>query len=276
MQVLFEFNNVSHLRSEALLGIRPHKDARAANIVFLNNTIAKAEDRSLLTSKQYPMYERKIIDNKFNILCDCNVMMTFKKLLGIGNTSDYTDLAILKAVTQKSLCKWHVNGRSYTKVEGYVTRYCTLPLTAIVASTTVAVLLLLLVVVCVVCTKRVKKARKEANYIGECYLSQSFSALHSNPKFPTSSMTGHPSQTLELSLPSTTDYPSQALEPTSPTQPWVVAVPEVKTYKEIELNVAYEHTEPMNVNLRDSFHPEPRPLLDLQHRTQIRSSCPFN
>ena len=261
MQVLFEFNQVFHLESEALLDIRPHKEARAANIVFLNNTIVNADEHSLLTSKQYPEHERKIIDTKFNIPCNCSIMMIFKKLLGITNTSDYSDLAIFKTVTKKSLCQVSDKARFYTKIEGYVSKNCTLPITIIVAGTIVAVVILILVIVCMICTRRVQKAREEANYLGECHISQSFSTLQSNSQFHMSSMKGHPGQSWEL---------------TSPLQPWVMAVPEVKTYQEMELNVAYEHTEPIKVSLRDSFPHEPGPLLDLQYKTKMRSSCPFN
>ncbi|KAG0697767.1 hypothetical protein GWK47_026234 [Chionoecetes opilio] len=258
-QVLFEFNHVAHLRSEALLGIRPHSDARAANIVFLNNTIAKADEHSLLISRQYPMHERKIIDNKFNIICDCNVKRTFEKLLGISSMSAYDDYETFKVVTAKSLCQEDATARSFTTVARYAAQHCTLPIIAIVAGTSVGAVTLILVLVCLVCARRVRKARERASYLEDCRFSHSFSTLHTT------------SQPHVASL-------SQVLEPPSPSpfQPWVVAVPEVKTYKELELNVAYEHTEPMKVSLRDMYIPEPRPLADLQYNAQMRSSCPFN
>lgn len=260
-QVKFEFNQVLHLRSEALLGIRPERDAQAANIVFLNNTIIKADDHSLLTSMQYPMHERKIVNNKFNISCDCNVITTFKKLLGINSSSGHDSLEIFEAVIKKSLCQVSDSAGSYAKVYKYKAQNCTLPITMIVAGTCVGVAVLLLVIVSVVCSRRVQKAREEANYLGECCFSQSFSTLHSNTHVPMSPINAQP---------------NQSWEPTTPLQPWVVAVPEVKTYTETELNVAFEHTEPIKVGLRESFCPEPGPLLDLQRRTQARSSCPFN
>lgn len=260
-QVKFEFNKVLHLRSEALLGIRPHRDAQAANIVFLNNTIMEADEHALLTSMQYPMHERKIVNNKFNIPCNCNVITTFKKLLGINSSSDHDSLEIFEAVIKKSLCQEYTSARSYAKVYKYKSQNCTLPITMIVAGTCVGVAILLLVIVTVICSRRVQKAREEANYLGECCFSQSFSTLHSSTHVPMSPVSGNP---------------NQSWEPTTCLQPWVVAVPEVKTYKETELNVAFEHTEPIKVSLRDSFCPEPGPLLDLQHRTQVRSSCPFN
>lgn len=188
-------------------------------------------------------------------------MTTFENLLGISNTSGYDDLAMYKTVIRKSLCQVQPKVGLYTRVTQYYDQKCTLPITEIVASTTVGVILLLLIVVWVVCSRRVKKAREEANYIGECTISQSFSTLHSNHQH-------------SLSL--ATSQPNQPWESTGAIQPWVVAVPEVKTYKETELNVAFEHTEPMNISLRDNFHPEPGPLLDHKRRTQIRSSCPFN
>lgn len=245
-----------------MLGIQPQKDSRAANIVFLNNTIVQADEHSLLTDRQYPKHEREIINNIFNIPCDCEVVTVFKSLLGITSESDYQDLKTLQEVTDKSLCQVLDKEKySYTKVQVYMTDKCTLPVTEIVAVTVVGVVIIILVVVCVVCNHRVKKARDEANYLGECCFSQSFSTLHSNPQPPMSSIVGHP---------------SQAWDPTSPLQPWVVAVPEVKTYKETELNVSYEHTEPMNVSIRESLPMEPGQILDLQRRTQMRSSCPFN
>ncbi|XP_045128035.1 uncharacterized protein LOC123514290 isoform X2 [Portunus trituberculatus] len=252
-QVRFEFNEVLHLRSGALLGIRPHKEAQAVNIVFLNNTIVEADEHSLLTSMQYPMHERTIINNKFNIPCDCNVITTFKKLLGINSSSGHESLEIFETVIKKSLCHVSASTRSYALVYKYKTRNCTLPITMIVAGTCMGVAILLLVIVSVICSRRVKKAREEANYLGECCFSQSFSTLHSNTHVPMSPMNGHS---------------NQSWEPTTPLQPWVVAVPEVKTYKETELNVSFEHTEPMKVSLRDSFCPEPGPLLDLQRNTQ--------
>ena len=250
-----------HLRPGALLGIRPHKDAQAVSIVFLNNTIVKSEEHSLLTSVQYPRHERIIIDNKFNIPCDCNVIATFKKLLGINNSSSHDSLEIFEAVIKKSLCQVSASTRSYAMVHKYKTQNCTLPITMIVAGTFVGAAILLLVIVSIICSRRVKKAREEANYLGECCFSQSFSTLHSNTQVPMSSINGPCSQSWESA---------------TPLQPWVVAVPEVKTYKETELNVSYERTEPMKVSLRDSFCPEPGPLLDLQRKTQMRSSCPFN
>lgn len=260
-QVLFEFNKVSHLGSEALLGIQPQKDSRAANVVFLNNTILKADERSLLTDSRYPMHERKIINNMFNISCDCQVMTAFESLLGITSSSDYEDIKMFQVVTRRSFCKGIGSVKSYIKVQAHMTHNCTVPITIIAAGTAVGVVILILVVVCVVCNYRVRKAREEANYLGECCFSQSFSTLHSNPQPLMSPISG---------------LPGQPWDPTSPLQPWVMAVPEVKTYKETELNVSYEHTEPMNVSLRESFPLEPGQILDLQRRTQMRSSCPFN
>lgn len=263
LQVLFELNNVLHLGSEALLGIQPYKDSRAANIVFLNNTIVKADERSLLTDERYPPHERKIIDNKFNIPCDCQIMTAFERLLGVTNRNDYQNLKIFQAVTQKSFCQDLVIGsmKSYIKVQAYNTDNCTLPITVIAGGTAVGVVVLILLVVCVVCNQRVQKARDEANYLGGCCVSQSFSTLQSNTQPHMSSVLGSP---------------SQPWDPTCPLQPWVVAVPEVKTYQETEINVSYEHTEPMNVSIRESFPHEPGQILDLQCRSQMRSSCPFN
>nr|XP_053645287.1 uncharacterized protein LOC128697544 [Cherax quadricarinatus] len=90
-QVLFEYNYVMYLGADALAAIKPYPNARGANIVFLNNTVEKAVNRSLVISRNYPSYERKILDNRFNILCECNIHDTFKQLLGISEKSDYND-----------------------------------------------------------------------------------------------------------------------------------------------------------------------------------------
>lgn len=187
-------------------------------------------------------------------------MRAFGSLLGITNINDNQDI-MFQTVTRESFCQVPGNVKSYVKVQPHMTTNCTLPITIIAAGTAVGVVLLILVVVCVVCNRRVQKARDEANYLGECSFSRSFTSLHCNP---------HPF-TSSLSKP-----PSQSCEPSSPTQPWVMAVPEVKTYKETELNVSYERTEPMNVSMGSISTIEPGQMLDLQRRTQMRASCPFN
>lgn len=188
-------------------------------------------------------------------------MTAFESLMGITSSSNYEDIKMFQAVTERSLCHGIGSVKSYIKVQAHMTHNCTLPITIIAAGTAVGVVILILVVVCVVCNYRVRKAQEEANYLGECCFSQSFSTLQSNPQPPLASIPG---------------LPSQPWDPVSSLQPWVVAVPEVKTYKETELNVSFEHTEPMNVSIRESFPLEPGQILDLQHRTQMRSSCPFN
>lgn len=187
-------------------------------------------------------------------------MTAFGSLLGITNINDNQDI-MFQTVTRESFCQVLGSVKSYIKVQPHMTTNCTIPITIIAAGTAVGVVLLILVVVCVVCNRRVQKARDEANYLGECSFSQSFSTLHCNPHPFTSSLS---------------EPPSQSWDPTSPIQPWVMAMPEVKTYKETELNVSYEHTEPMNVSIRDISMLEPGQILDLQRRTQMRASCPFN
>lgn len=257
-QVLFEYNFVSHLGPEALMGIRPSKKGRGANIVFLNNTVTKVENKSLAISKAYPIHERKVLDNRFNIVCDCKIHGTFKQLLGISGKSDYDDELTYQSVIEKSRCQRFAHLSLYKNVKDYYNENCmSAPIAIIASATTVIIVIIITIIVCVVCTRRAEKAKEEANYLGECCFSHSFSTLHSNiaPLSP-----GHSHQ-------------CQSFEYSNTLQPWIVAVPEVKTYQEAEVNVHYENTEPMNVSLRGSY---PEPQVELQRRVQVRASCPFN
>ncbi|XP_069950167.1 uncharacterized protein [Cherax quadricarinatus] len=259
-QVLFEYNYVMYLGADALAAIKPYPNARGANIVFLNNTVEKAVNRSLVISRNYPSYERKILDNRFNILCECNIHDTFKQLLGISEKSDYNDQLTQQVVIEKSRCQRKSGLALYKNVRVYYSEECTstsLPL--IISATSVVVVIIIAIIVCIVCIRRAEKAKEEANYLGECCYSQSFSTLHSNAG-PLSPLHGHHCFSFENG---------------NSLQPWVVAVPEVKTYQETEVDVHYEHTEPINVNIRGSY-PEPTSPIDFQRRVHTRASCPFN
>lgn len=244
------------------MGIKPFADARGANIVFLNNTIAEAENGSLLISKIYPAHERKVLGNKFNIVCDCNLKNTFKYLMGKSEDGDYYDEATYQAVIEKSECqKYKKIGGSYENINEYHSKSCNLPipLPIIISASTVALAIIIIIIVCVVCNRHVQKAKEEVNYLGECYNSQSFSTLHST--HGPHSVQGY-------------DHPCQSWDSGNNIQQWVVAVPEVRTYQETEVDVHYEHTEPMTASIRDSYPIEPR--LDILRKSQARSSCPFN
>ncbi|KAG7174405.1 hypothetical protein Hamer_G003346 [Homarus americanus] len=257
-QVLFEYNSVSHLGSEALMGIKPSGYARGANIVFLNNSIAKADNGSLATSRNYPAHERKVLDNKFGIVCDCNIKLNFRHLLGITTENDYYDQSTYQTVIEKSLCQRFAEVETYKYIESYYNEECTpLPLPIIISASIVLALIIITIIVCVVCTQRAARAKEEANYLGECCYSHSFSTLHSNPG-PLVPLQNHQCQSWERG---------------NNIQSWVMAVPEVKTYQETEVEMHYEHTEPMNVSLRGSY---PEPLIDFHRKTQVRASCPFN
>ncbi|XP_071530065.1 uncharacterized protein [Panulirus ornatus] len=257
-QVLFANNYVSHMGSEALLGIRPYENALGANIVFLNNTVVEAEERSLVTNRRYLRHERQVLNNKLNIVCNCNIKHTFQHLLGISNKSDHHDQASYHAVTEKFWCQRFEDIAVYTNAENYHYENCTpVPIPIIASATFVIIVIIITIIVGVVCTQRAKKAKEEANYLGECCYSHSFSTLHSNP----GPLTSHVHQ-------------CNSSESGSYVQPWVVAVPEVKTYQETEVDVHYEHTEPMKINFREKNFPEPRS--DFQRIGKIRASYPFN
>lgn len=255
--MLFKYNNVKHLGPAALLGIQPNVEAFSANIVFLNNTVEKAENRSLLISRKYPAHERKVLENKFDLICECDIELQFQGLLGITAKSDHYDNATYQAIVEDSLCKRYEDLLMYVNIEEYLQDNCVpLPLPIIISVTVVIAAVIITIVVCVVCSRRAAKAKEEASYLGESCFSNSFSTLHSNH---------------QLQSPLSTECHSW--ERGNNLQPWVMAVPEVKTYQETEVHVLYEHTEPMNVSIRGSY---PDPRIDFLRQAQVRASCPFN
>ncbi|XP_037787017.1 uncharacterized protein LOC119582673 [Penaeus monodon] len=256
-QVLFKYNEVKHLGPEALLAIQPNAAAVSANIVFLNNTVVKADNQSLLISNRYPVHERRVLENRFNFVCDCEIGLQFQGLMGITENSNHFENATYKAVLEESLCRKYEDLILYINIDKYLKDNCfPVPLPIVISSTIVAVAVIVTIVVCIVCSKRAARAKEEA-YLGESCFSNSFSTLHSNHH------------------PQATSYGSDchSWERCNNLQPWVMAVPEVKTYQETEVHVLYEHTEPMNVSIRGSCHD---PKVDLQRQVQVRASCPFN
>lgn len=256
-QVLFKYNEVKHLGSEALLAIQPNAAAISANIVFLNNTVVKADNQSLLISNQYPVHERRVLENRFNFVCDCDIGFQFQGLMGITEKSNHFENATYTAVLEESMCKKYEDLILYININKYLKDNCfPVPLPIVISSTIVAAAVIVTIVVCVVCSRRAARAREEA-YLGESCFSNSFSTLHSNhhPQAPPYGSDCH------------------SWERCNNLQPWVMAVPEVKTYQETEVHVLYEHTEPMNVSIRGSCYD---PKVDLQRQAQVRASCPFN
>ncbi|XP_063604991.1 uncharacterized protein LOC134780285 isoform X1 [Penaeus indicus] len=256
-QVLFKYNEVKHLGPEALLAIQPNAAAVSANIIFLNNTVVKADNQSLLISNRYPVHERRVLGNRFNFVCDCEIGLQFHGLMGITENSSHFENATYKAVLEESQCRKYEDLILYDNINNYLKDNCfPVPLPIVISSTIVAVAVIVTIVVCIVCSRRAARAKEEA-YLGESCFSNSFSTLHSNHH------------------PQATSYGSDchSWERCNNLQPWVMAVPEVKTYQETEVHVLYEHTEPMNVSIRGSCHD---PKVDLQRQAQVRASCPFN
>lgn len=243
--------------------VRPYGGERGASIVFLNNTVFNAENGSLAISSLYPIHERKILDNRFFVSCSCRIEEVFRALLGVSkekNKSDDIAQLTLDAMLAKSRCRRYKSIMTFTRVEAYLDDVCaSLPIPIIVSGAIVAIAILITVTVSIICIRRAQKAKEEANYLGECSYSHSFSTLHTGPMSPA------------IALSHSWDRAGG-----ESSQPWVMAVPEIKTYQETELHVDYEHTEPIAGNTRVFFPAEPGPLLDLQRKTHMRSSCPFN
>ncbi|XP_066978463.1 uncharacterized protein [Macrobrachium rosenbergii] len=255
-QVLFEFNRVFYLGSEALVGITP--TGRGSNLVFMNNTVFSLGSKSLLISNKYPLHERKILDNNFNILCDCHIKEKFLPFMDISHLSSHHDNLTYSKLMASSSCRRYAASNIYNNIEGYLTNNCSpVPLPIIVSAAVVVTVVIITIIVCVVCTKRAEKAKEEANYLGECCYSHSFSTLNSGNQASVSS---------PFSACSSWERSKQL-------QPWVIAVPEVKTYQETEVNVRYEQTDPLNASVRGSYQD---PTIDFQQRAGVRASCPFN
>ncbi|XP_064119625.1 uncharacterized protein LOC135224512 [Macrobrachium nipponense] len=255
-QVLFEFNRVFYLGSEALVGITP--TGRGSNLVFMNNTVFKLGSKSLLISNRYPLHERKILDNNFNILCECQIKEKFLPFMDISHLSSHHDNLTYRKLMESSSCRRYAASNIYNNIEEYLTNNCApVPLPIIVSAAAVVTVVIITIIVCIVCTKRAEKAKEEANYLGECCYSHSFSTLNS----------GNPAS---MSSPFSA---CSSWERSKQLQPWVIAVPEVKTYQETEVNVRYEQTDPLNASLRGSYQ---EPTIDFQQRAGVRASCPFN
>lgn len=80
-EVLFQYNTVKKIRGKAFLNITPLKREISGNIVFLNNTVYSADADALVTSDEYPRHQKKVLNNRFNILCQCNIS-TYVKVRG--------------------------------------------------------------------------------------------------------------------------------------------------------------------------------------------------
>ncbi|KAK7074360.1 hypothetical protein SK128_003910 [Halocaridina rubra] len=227
-QVLFEYNQVAYLGTEALMGIVPTE--RGANFVFLNNTVEDAANKSLVISKKYLLHERKVLNNKFNILCDCNFKENFQPLMGITAESNHYENQTYNAVLEDSFCKL-LGSTSYTEIKDYINDSCKpLPLPIIISAVTVTVVVIITIIVCIVCSRQAAKAKEEANYLGECCYSHSFSTLNTeNRRIPTP--LGHTCVSADM---------------TSNMHAWVVAVPEVKTYQETEDTMYVLNLNPVN------------------------------
>ncbi|XP_068242082.1 uncharacterized protein [Palaemon carinicauda] len=254
-QVLFEFNHVFYLGSEALMGITPK--GRGSNLVFMNNTVVGLAPKSLLISNRYPIHERKILDNNFNILCDCEVKQKFQPFFNINQLSSHQDNMTFNKLIASSSCRKYTVSSIYSNIDVYLADNCApIPLPIIISAAVVVTVVIITIIVCIVCTKRAEKAKEEANYLGECCYSHSFSTLNS----------GNPTASSPF-----TEFSS--IERAKQIQPWVLAVPEVKTYQETEVNVRYEHTDTLKASVRGSCQD---PIIDFQQRAGVRGSCPFN
>ena len=256
-QVLFQYNTVKRIRANAFLDIQPLEGARSANIVFLNNTVIAGEEDSLVTSKRYPRHLRKVLNNRFNILCECNISVYFKEMLNIKENDTYKGVMLDESVVLNSLCIPYPDSPRYMYIGKFLDAECSeMPIFVIIISAVVATILLVSVTVAVVCAKRAKKAMDEVSYLGECS-SRSFSTMNTNqgPRSP-----------IMHDVSKNVFYDSEG----NPS--WIMAVPEVKTYQETEVHVTYEESHPIQPSARSSYQ-DP---LELQRKNITRQSCPFN
>ncbi|XP_076065960.1 uncharacterized protein LOC143039598 [Oratosquilla oratoria] len=245
-QVLFEHNQVGELDALALLGIVPPKGARGASIVFLDNQIETAVPESLVIHPRYQTHERKVLSNKFNVPCMCNISEIFGDLLNTSNLEG----EVFMAVMDNSLCL--NEDLVYMKVKEYLDEECwTLNMFYIIAAGLVLAIILILAVVIVICWQRVKKLKEENSYATEGS-TRSFSTLRSCPPL-SPGVPGPPSSEGRAS-------PS-----------WIMAIPEIKTYQETEVHMPYDRTETMDSS-KLSYSGSPYH----SYKSDGRTSSPFH
>jgi len=260
-QVLFDYNTVEYIEGFAFQNITPEESSRVANIVFVNNTVLIAEDDSLVTSDLYPRHERKVLDNKFEVLCNCNISVIFASWLDIKD-SIVSDVLMHKAVLMNSMCRPEEDSARYAQISGYLRSECSeVPIFKILIGSIIVLVLVVSITIAAVCARKAKMAQEEISYLGECS-SRSFSTLntHTAPLSPTA-----------LCENKNIFYDSAG----NPS--WIVAVPEVKTYQETEVHVTYEESQPIRNSVRNS-NLSPLPNNDLMESRFLdtRKSCPFN
>ena len=252
-QVLFDFNSVEYVDSCAFCSITPEADSRVASIVFVNNTVKSSVPDSLITSDMYPRHERKVLDNKFNLLCECNISVVFEEMMDIQDTVT-GDNMMHQAVLMLSLCKPDMDGYEYMRISEYLREECSEPpILLIVSSIIISLVLIATILVAIAFAKKAKKAQEEVSYLGECS-SRSFSTINTH------------------ALPQSPGFENKNIFYDAAGNPsWIVAVPEVKTYQETEVNFPYEESEPMR-NSRISANME----YETARNFNIRQSCPYN
>ncbi|CAL4135544.1 unnamed protein product [Meganyctiphanes norvegica] len=251
-QVKFAHNYMHVVRKEAFTEIKPWLSEEAASIIFLENTIIQAEPLSCLLNMNYLEHERTIKDNRFKVLCNCNITDHFRTLLGINENSTHIQNATFKTFLAKTLCQEseEVSSRFINILE-YIDTDCTAMNLAVVLSASIAVFLLLLViVVSIVCHMKVKKVQEQANYVGDDCSTHSFSTSFTSP--PLSPCYTTPQ-----------DFTKQ------------IVVPEMKTYHQTEVYFPFENAEPISVSVRNSCLNQDL-LADYLPPQQNRASCPFN
>ncbi|XP_018020239.1 uncharacterized protein LOC108676634 [Hyalella azteca] len=252
-QVLFEYNTVKKIRGSAFLKIKPMKDSRSSNIVFLNNTVHSGDANALVISDLYPQHERKVLNNRFHIICECNISIHFERMLDINPNDSYSRV-LNEAVLADSLCLPFEGSHWYVKIGSFLKNECSpMPVLLIIASTVVIAIILTSVTVAVICAKKAKKAQEEISYLGETS-SRSFSTINTHAA-PTP-------------LDSKYVYYDSQGKPS-----WIMAVPELKTYQETEVHVTYEESQPIASSTRNSCQEY---MLEMQRRNLTRQSCPFN
>lgn len=256
-QVLFEFNTVYRIRENAFIEITPKDGSRSANIVFLNNTVLSGDEGSLVTSDLYPRHERKVLNNKFNIECDCNITQHFQKLLKVEENNT-EDMVLNDLVMMYSLCRLPEGSNKFQEIERYIENECTsMPVILILIAALVVAILVASMVVAIVCARKAKKAQEEVSYLGETS-TRSFSTMntHAAPQSP-----------------SCYDNTKNVFYDPQGNPSWIMAVPELKTYQETEVHVTYEESQPIAMSNRNSCQEH---MLELQRRNLTRQSCPFN
>ena len=248
--MIFEYNIVDTMSAEALYSIEPQEKSGGSSIIFLKNTISNPSRHSLVINENYQSIYRTVSGNEFSINCECNISVVFEELLNRDEVKQTDPIMI------NSYCRNFENDE-YQKISDYFDNECRpLPIAIIVSMSVGVVLIMIIVIMAIVCNRRVKQVKESSCRFSDC-TSQSFSTLRSNPPPP---MT-----------PVYDDFGSMWSSPEPQHHQWIVAVPEVKTYQEAEINFKFENAEPMTPPIRVS---QQHPLVQYHQKSQARISCP--